>query len=240
MNRVSIILFFFLLCLAPSIAYPNENAKTLFKQKKYQEALDLWTNELKQGKQNDALHYNIGLAHLKLNQFPQSILHLEIALKLNPNCKPCLAALQLANQNAEIEEFKMPEYSISKWYQYIMNSLNSILWLALASFFFSIAILIYFKKSTLSKLQWICIVAGILFLLFAIHREYNITKIDKVVVLDGKGLFQSPDQSSEVKIQLNKGSVLKIKDQLGDWLKVETNSYESGWIETKKISFIKL
>lgn len=75
---------------------------------------------------------------------------------------------------------------------------------------------------------------------FAIHREYNITKIDKVVVLDGKGLFQSPDQSSEVKIQLNKGSVLKIKDQLGDWLKVETNSYESGWIETKNISFIKL
>ena len=81
MNRVSIILFFFLLCLAPSIAYTNENAETLFKQQKYQEALDLWTNELKQGKQNDALHYNIGLAHLKLNQFPQSILHLEIALK---------------------------------------------------------------------------------------------------------------------------------------------------------------
>lgn len=53
------------------------------------------------------------------------------------------------------------------------------------------------------------------------------------------GLRKSPDESSEMVLTLTPGNVLKIKDEIGEWLKLENRNFESGWTKASNIEYIK-
>ena len=40
------------------------------------------------------------------------------------------------------------------------------------------------------------------------------------------GLRKSPDEASELVLTLTPGNVLKIKDEIGEWLKLENRNFE--------------
>jgi tetratricopeptide (TPR) repeat protein len=211
----------------------------LYQEGKYEQAITAWLElESIQGR-NSKINYNIGLAYYQLKQWPKAILNQEIALKLEPNCEICKEALNQANKSANIEEFILPEFYLARYYKHILFSFQAIVWLLGFSILLSLYIILYYKKIGNHILKNLVLILGIVCLVFALHRQYYLNLNDTVVMMKEGGLRKSPDESSEMVLTLTPGNVLKIKDEIGEWLKLENRNFESGWTKASNIEYIK-
>jgi tetratricopeptide (TPR) repeat protein len=217
----------------------TEKGLEMYQDGKYDEAITTWLElEDIQGR-NSKINYNIGLAYYQLRQWPKAILNQEIALKLEPNCEICKEALNQANKSANIEEFILPEFYLARYYKHILFSFQAIVWLLGFSFLLSLYIILYYKKIGNHILKNLVLILGIVCLVFALHRQYYLNLNDTVVMMKEGGLRKSPDESSEMVLTLTPGNVLKIKDEIGEWLKLENRNFESGWTKASNIEYIK-
>ena len=100
-----------------------EQGKELYKAEKYQDAVNSWMKILESNHHSDALYYNLGNAHYKLNNIGPSIYYYEKALQLAPNDSDIKNNLAFA-QNATIDSIEpLPKTVFFEWY----NSLSGIL-----------------------------------------------------------------------------------------------------------------
>lgn len=89
-------------------------------------------------------------------------------------------------------------------------------------------------------LKYISSGLGLICLLLSFQRDLIKHNVDEVVLMKSSGLHLSPDASSESKQELIPGQVLKIKDHLSGWIKVQTKEFDLGWVEESKVEVIGL
>ncbi len=224
----------------------SEAAIKLYDQKNYTEALQEWNKLIDQGAKGEALYYNIANAHYRLQHYPEAILFYNKALKWNPNCGDCKQNLKLAQKAAGIESFELPEFFLSKFYNYLLLRLQPLSWLVIGVGLLSLFlfILLFSKDSSVMKrnnwLKYISSGLGLICLLLSFQRDLIKHNTDEVVLMKSSGLHLSPDVSSESKQELIPGQVLKIKDHLSGWIKVQTKEFDLGWVEESKVEVIGL
>lgn len=239
------IIIFFLIGILNAFGQ-SEAAIKLYDQKNYTEALQEWNKLIDQGAKGEALYYNIANAHYRLQHYPEAILFYTKALKWNPNCGDCKQNLKLAQKAAGVESFELPEFFLSKFYNSILLRLQPLSWLVIGVVLLSLFlfILLFRKYSSMMKpnhwLKYISLGLGIICLLLSFQRDLIKHNTDEVVLMKSSGLHLSPDVSSESKQELIPGQVLKIKDHLSGWIKVQTKEFDLGWVEESKVEVVRL
>src|SRR5690349_20723587 len=86
----------------------------LYKNGKYEQAIDAYTSELTAKKQSAELYFNIGNCYYKLNKVAPAIYKYEKALVLNPNDADIATNLRFA-QKRTVDEIKVvPKVGFAK------------------------------------------------------------------------------------------------------------------------------
>ncbi|MDQ3142351.1 MAG: tetratricopeptide repeat protein [Bacteroidota bacterium] len=216
-----------------------DQALTFYSEGKYKESLQEWKELLNNGAKGEDIYYNMGNTYFKLGEYPEAILFFEKALVWNPYCTSCKKNLQLSNEALGIEYVQFPEFIVIKWIKNLLGYFNPLVWFILFSVFTSGSIIlwrnIFQLPNGIIKYKVFFSVCAMLFLLAYFWRNQYVNHQNKVVVIKQTPLYISPDENSATKSELIPGIVLRAKDNLKGWVKVETMEYESGWISEEKL-----
>ena len=128
-----------------------EQGKELYKNGKYQQAINSWMKIVENGEHSAELYFNLGNAQYKLNHIGPSIYYYEKALQLSPNDQDIKNNLAFA-ENARIDSIEpLPQTVFSKWYTSISSIFTfegwAVLAVALSLSFVALFLFYYFAFS---------------------------------------------------------------------------------------------
>ena len=152
----------------------------------------------------------------------------------------------LAQKAAGIESFELPQFILSKFYYSILLSLQPMSWLIIGIVLACIPLFVFlFRKESMlmtryKPVYYLIALLSLIYLVIAWQRDQIKQNADEVVLMKASGLHLSPDTSSESKQELIPGQVLKIKDHLSGWIKVQTKEFDLGWVEESKVKVVRL
>ena len=259
MKTLLYIVAFFCLSVQSLLAQTvSEKAEKAYTEDKYQEAVTLYEQLIKEGQVSSDLYYNLGNSYFKSGNLGKSVLSYERALLLDPNNAE--AETNLAFVNSKIKD-KMSngENMMNTLYASILHSFSYNGWaiLGIVSFFLILACaaLYIFNNSILIRkigffvgmsMIFICLLANI----FAYKSSKALTNSGKAVVIDDSVILslspREPKSKSEEAFILNEGVKVEILDSVevkeGEikqvWYNVQADDAHKAWIDSKHVEKI--
>lgn len=248
-------IFIIIMLLLPSLLLRAQTPEQLFQQGneayksgQYQEAVEAYTAILQSGQESHELYYNLGNAYFRLEEYGQSILNYERALRLKPNSRDARQNLELAQNHTEDEIAVLPEIFLVQWAHSILNWFSPTGWriailvvlLLLAGAVVAFLLLgdYGWRKGCLIS----SIVLGALLILTIAcaiasgvrHNRHNEAVVTEPMIV----VKSSPEESSIDKLVLHEGTKVGIDETLGDWHKIHIADGNTGWVTTSSITVI--
>lgn len=251
MVKNTIVIIIFLFCLFGS-AQKNSNfekATTAYTDGAYNEAIDLYTKILEDGKHSAAIYYNLGNSYYKLDDIPNSIYYYEKALLLSPKDPEILNNLGYAQQMTLDAIDTMPETGLSKFYKNILHTLTFDQWSYLGILFICLFVFLYilFHYSEYSfRKRWTFIgstsflIAAIISVAFA-YIAFNDFKANKPAIIfsDEIEVQAEPNTSSDTAFVLHAGTKVNVLEELKDWRKIRIIDGKTGWTQSNNLKLLK-
>ncbi len=162
-----ITLLFFSFCIGQNTEL-FDKGNDLYNQGRYLEAIESYSDIIKDGKHSSELYYNMGNSYYKLNDIANSIFYYEKALLLNPKSEKITNNLSFA-QNMLIDKIEpLPQNQINSFFSSIINLFDYYSWQYIFLFFEFTAviflILYLISKTPLNKkIFYFCINIIIIF-----------------------------------------------------------------------------
>ncbi|WP_196886976.1 tetratricopeptide repeat protein [Aureivirga sp. CE67] len=245
------LILFLCICIFSFASAQNQNPKTLFEQAnslykadKYNEAIKKYKEIESEDYISDVLYFNMGNTYYKLNQIAPSIYYYEKALKVNPNNKEAKNNLVFANRLALDKIEEVPNSVLENISDnFIMKfNYNQWAWIAVVgAFVCAIFFLIYYFSYTSKKKLlffnvsiFAFIVFGISFF-FAIKNHSLITKTKEAIIFSEKiPVKESPKMNSETLYDLHEGTKVLVIDSMEDgWSKIKIANGSEGWVQSE-------
>lgn len=217
-----------------------DQGKELYKNGKYQQAINSWMQILENGEASAELYFNIGNAQYKLNQIGPSVYYYEKALQLSPNDADIKNNLAFA-ENARIDAIEpLPESVFTKWYRNVADTFTFDGWAIFAVVcslaFVSLFLLYYFSYSEKRKrlLFAASMFAGI-FLLAAFTMAYitygDYSKNQPAIIFANQlEVKTEPTMGSNSAFILHEGTKVQIIAQDGNWFRIALADGKDGWV----------
>ncbi len=220
----------------------------LFKQEKYNDAIDKYLAVEKQNQVSADLYFNLANTYYKLNKVAPSIYYFEKALQLEPNNKDIKNNLALAkkmtldnieaipkNLSQKISKNTIQQFSYNSW-AYISVGF---------SFLFAILFLLYHFSVETAKKRFLfvsSIISGILVLLTVMFafQSFKIAKKENPAIIFAQqtSVKDAPTLSAENIFDLHEGTKVQILESKNNWKKIKIADGQTGWIianELKKL-----
>lgn len=219
-----------------------------YNEGEYGKAISSFMTILENGQHSSSLYFNLGNSFYKINDVANSIFYYEKALLLSPNDKDIVDNLSFS-KNMLIDKIEiLPTNQLKQFSNYILGLLNVNKWLYLGLIILYISalfFLLYFFNSisSLKKNYFITSIVSLFFAVFffsaGITKNLNQKSNLFAIIFDEKIDFRSePNYRSEVLFNLHEGTKVLIKEELNDWVFVEIQDGNKGWIETQSIKKI--
>lgn len=219
-----------------------------YNEGEYGKAISSFMTILENGQHSSSLYFNLGNSFYKINDVANSIFYYEKALLLSPNDKDIVDNLSFS-KNMLIDKIEiLPTNQLKQFSNYVLGLLNVNKWLYLGLIILYISalfFLLYFfnSKSSLKKNYFIASIVSLFFAVFffstGIIKNLNQKSNLFAIIFDEKIDFRSePNYRSEVLFNLHEGTKVLIKEELNDWVFVEIQDGNKGWIETQSIKKI--
>lgn len=217
-----------------------DQGKELYKNGKYQQAINVWMQVLDKGEHSAALYFNLGNAQYKLNHIGPSVFYYEKALQLSPNDEDIKNNLAFA-ENARIDSIEpLPKTVFSKWYKSIADVFTfngwAILAVAFSIFFVALFLLYYFSYSERRKRLLFAgsMFAGI-FLIAALTMAFltydDFTKKQPAIIFASEiEVKTEPSMGSSVAFILHEGTKVQVSAKDGNWYRITLADGKDGWI----------
>lgn len=259
MKTLLYIVAFFCLSVQSLLAQTvSEKAEKAYTEDKYQEAVTLYEQLIKEGQVSSDLYYNLGNSYFKSGNLGKSVLSYERALLLDPNNAE--AETNLAFVNSKIKD-KMSngENMMNTLYASILHSFSYNGWATLGIISFLLilvcAALYIFNEGVLIRkigffggmsMILICLLANV----FAFKSSKALTDSDKAVIIDYSVVLslspREPKSKSEEAFILNEGAKVEIIDSVevkeGEikqvWYNVQADDAHKAWIDSKHVEKI--
>ncbi|MCG2417452.1 tetratricopeptide repeat protein [Aequorivita sp. F47161] len=238
------LLYILILLVSFSSIAQNQNlfdqGKELYKNGKYQQAINAWMQILDKGEHSAELYFNLGNAQYKLNQIGPSVYYYEKALQLSPNDSDIKNNLAFA-ENARIDSIEpLPQTVFSKWYKSIAGVFTFNGWAILAVIFsilFVALFLFYYFAYTEKRKRLLfasSMFAGI-FLVTSLTMAFvtysDFTKKQPAIIFASEiEVKTEPSMGSSVAFTLHEGTKVQISAQDGNWYRITLADGKDGWI----------
>src|SRR5688572_4717958 len=122
-------------------AIESDQAKALYDQKEYDEALSIWYGMIESDKSSAGVFYNIGLAESQLSNTSKAMLGFEKALRLKPSNKAVQSAIAAERKKIQDATIPVEPFFLNEWYKSLVTFLRPGLWSFLGLALISISIL---------------------------------------------------------------------------------------------------
>lgn len=239
-----VLLLFMMLFISFSAFSQNEKlfdqGKELYKNGKYQQAINAWMQILENGQTSSELYFNLGNAQYKLNQIGPSIYYYEKALQLSPNDADIKNNLAFA-ENARIDAIEpLPTSVFTKWYRNIADTFTFDGW-AIAAVLFSILfialfLLYYFSYTEIRKrllfaasIVSMIVMVGAITMAFITYGDYNKNQ-HAIIFASQIEVKAEPSMGSNSAFVLHEGTKVEIIAKDGNWYRISLADGKDGWI----------
>jgi len=228
--------------------YYLEQGNIAYRKGDYESAFDWYEKILSMGFENGVVYYNMGNCKYKLDEIGEAILYYEKALKFRPDDSEIKTNLQLANLKV-IDRIEMPpQFFLFQWWNRVLNlfSFNQLYYVVFTFYYIAIAsILIYFfiKSDRPRRIVFSLFIVSITlavfwgFILYLNIKENN-TNVQAIVVTPTVTVESAPEESSTDVFILHEGVKVRLREQRGDWVRIELPDGKSGWLQSSSIKKI--
>ncbi len=225
-----------------------EKGNKAYEKEAYTQAIFLYESILQKGYENAALHYNLGNAYFRSNNYGKAILNYERSLRLNPSDKTAQMNLQIVNAKTTDKMEEIPPFLVNKWWLSFIKafSLNTWALISLGSLLIFCLVLGYFllsqnyTKKRMAFYTSLCIAFLFIFSIVCSGKAYSIRFADnQAIVMDAfVQAKSSPAENGTDKFVLHEGSKIIIEENLNNWAKIKLPDGNIGWIPESSFEII--
>ncbi|MDR1762904.1 MAG: hypothetical protein LBR64_02950 [Dysgonamonadaceae bacterium] len=222
----------------------NENYKT----GKFNEAIALYEQVLKERGPSAVVYFNLGNSYFRVNRLAPCILNYERSLLLDPGDRDVRFSLEVARLKTVDKIEPVGDFFLSEGFRAVQNLLSADEWsyLGIACFLLFIASLfVYFfsRKIGLKKTGFyvglVFLVLTVLANIFAWNEKKQLQNRNTAIIFSPTTTIKnSPDASGSDQFILHEGTKVETKRKVGDWTEIETADGNVGWIQSKEIEVI--
>jgi len=253
MKRFAPMLLVSILCLAQGAAASPENAEiynranTLYTNKEYFEALELYLELENRGVQNPALYYNLANTYFKLGMNGYAVLYYERALILKPFDRDIRANLNHIEMQLEDRIRPLYDERMFKFLRVLGSFMRLKTTVYLETVLFGILmillLLFLFLPHARQRLRRALYVMGILYavVLVAMISQYAYQKRypQGIVLQKELDVKSSPLTGSERLFTLHEGNKFKLIERRGEWIRLSIADGRQGWIGQEGVELIR-
>ena len=237
--------FLFVFPLA-SIAFarPMGDVETLlqanqaYEQGDYKKAIEQYLQLLKQGHSSDAIHFNLGNAYFRLNQFGQAIFHFRKGLVLAPRDPDIKYNLAFAREKVVDQIEAIPSFWAGLFPDFFTEKEIYLLVLFFSCVTLTLGLLhLYMKKNGVKWARNISFAVFIFSLLFLLGQEITV-KAFGVVVAPEISVYSGFERDSVVLFRIHEGVEFHLTGSEGEtWRQIKLTDGKKGWVRTEGIIF---
>lgn len=248
-------LFFLLFFCLFSAVFADSNEATLkkasiaYEKNDYEEAINLWKQELEKGLNNTEILYNLGNAYYRQGQLGYAIFYYESALKLSPSDKDIAYNLKLAkSQTKDKVDTPSEENPILSTLFKAHHFLDLKMQLVLLGILLWLISILAFLRIALHSPKAKNISIGFLFgfsLIFSIvlaSSGYKIYQAETdsrgVVVVSSTDVFSGPNEKNSTLNMLSEGTVFQVLSIQGKWAEISIGERVRGFVSLSDVSII--
>ena len=226
-----------------------EKGNDLYKNGKYEQAIDAYNSVLSTKKQSADLYFNLANCYYKLNKVAPAIYNYEKALVLNPNDKDIANNLRFA-QKRTVDEIKVvPKVGFAKLLRDFTGLYHYNTW-AWISISFSALFLVcflgyYFSALALNKRLFFFGMFVILVLLLlsvssaVFEKSHFKNERPAIVFSEITNVKSEPQKMASTVVILHEGTKVFVKEKVDNWKKVQLTDGTEGWIDSDAIQEVK-
>lgn len=194
------------------------------------------------------LYYNIGNTYFKMGDNAHSILYYEKALKLDPSYGDALNNLAIA-QNFTLDKIEeVPDFILVTWIREVkyLFSADVWAWITVVLAIAAAVLMLGFKFASSAvgrKLSFIfaCIVFVVAISTFAFslsEKSDAQRRSHAIVTVPVSSVKSSPGDAGKSIFVLHEGTKVSLRDDLGEWIKIELSDGRQGWVPANSIEII--
>jgi tetratricopeptide (TPR) repeat protein len=220
----------------------------LYKEGKYNEAIEHYQKLLNQNYFSFELYYNMGNAYYKKKEYPKAILYFEKAKKINAADEELNHNLRLANTHIKDKVDEIPQLFISSFYSELVKSKTADAWgwLAIKTMLLALAGFLLFLFSSNYLLKKTGFFGGIAIVIFslifaALGFEQKKNEEDNsyaILMAPSANVVASPDEKATRLFVIHEGIKVKIDKKENDWLHIKLSNGNAGWIKASDVENI--
>lgn len=234
-----------LLCFIGTAMAQSEAKKAdqLYKQEKYNEALEVYQAMLKKDLGGVELYYNMANCYVKKGDLGYAVAYYEKALKLDPSDEDCKANLRFVNAKLT-DKINEEEKGLGAWFKrllFIMPA-DKWSWMGLGLWFFAFAGLLalrmkwIFKSAMVKAISFSAISLGVLFLVAGFLQHRHLVKQSHVVIVSPTvSIKASPSENAKELYTLHEGAKINRHDNNEEWVEVSVNNDNYGWVKKSDV-----
>lgn len=225
-------------------------ANNLYKEGKFEEAIEKYKKVESQELVSSELYYNLGNSYYKLNKVGPSIYYYEKALKINPLNEDVKNNLVFAKRLALDNIEELPKTMLQKFNKNYLQKLSYNQWaivVVVFSFLASILFLLFYFADVPSKKRFYFVTSIISFMLLIAslsitYHQYNssINKVEAIVFAEKTDVRNAPTLNSEEVFILHEGTKVLVLDAVDNWKKIKLADGKIGWIIANDIKLFSV
>ncbi len=247
------IIISFTLAIISTLAFAGESnnmklANDAYKAEKYALADSLYTQVMKNEGESAALFYNLGNAKYKQGEIAYAILYYEKSLKLEPDNEDTKFNLEMARSQTVDKIETMEKFVLTEWNESIQKGTTSNGWAKWSIFSFIVALVliglyIFSPKVLIKKIAFFTALAALIFtfISFGYAKAQNKAKAQNesaIIVSPTVTGKSAPDDGGTDLFVLHEGTKVNVKSKLGDWMEIQMEDGNTGWIKSNKVEII--
>ena len=247
MRTQAILLFLFVstITLAQSANDLFLKANSLYKEGKYEEAIQLYEQIENENTVSSELYYNLGNCYYKINKVAPSIYNYEKALLLDPLNEDAQNNLILAKRLTLDRIEALPKSIFQKFNENYLQKFTYNTWGVITialSFIASILFLLFYFSDASSKKRIYFTSSIISFLLLVIsltisYTQYSQSKnsIQAIIFTEEVSVSNEPTSSSSEVFTLHEGTKVNVLDSVDNWKKIKLSDGKIGWVSSENL-----
>lgn len=223
-----------------------DTAEKLYKENKFNEALQEYQALEKRNYAGKELYYNMGNCYYKANMNGMAIAYYEKALKYDPADEDIQANLRLVNSKTE-DKLNEEEKGLAAWFKQAVNVMAADKWAKLGLTLWLLGFLgfVLFKVGLLRKgfftagLSWFCVSLGALALVCG-YLNYRMMNRHNAVVIIGPlvQVKSSPSETAKKLYDLHEGAKVSLHDASDKWYEISIDNENYGWVKKEEAVMI--
>ena len=219
-------------------------ANQAYKEERFREAIDDYNRLIQSGYENGHIYYNLGNAHLRLNEIGEAILNYERARLFIPRDPDLIYNLQYAHDRVQDAIPESQGFIVTAFFWLRSLSLGEVLWIfvVLNFLFWAILFIRLFWRTEWTYYLFIVLlvfwtIAGVSFGL----KWYQMETDNRAVILDKEvNILAGPDIRDTVLFKLHEGAVVHNERSEDGWYLISLPDGKRGWINAKSVRMINV